>query len=194
MVIGATPASDSAILAKASDLYRTHQLRRVYYSAFSPIPHAASELPVKPAPLVREHRLYQADWLMRFYGFSAPELTTPEEQDLPLDADPKLVWALRNREFFPVDVNAASREALLRVPGFGVRAVDRMSAHPALSPAHSRGPDEAPPPRKPRAALYRDSRYPGAPPGRGRLADRIVARPEQLALFPVSREALTGEF
>jgi putative DNA modification/repair radical SAM protein len=126
MVIGATPTSDAAILAKASDLYGKHKLRRVYYSGFSPIPHAASELPVKPTPVIREHRLYQADWLMRFYGFDARELTTPQQPDLSLHADPKLAWALRNRAFFPVDVNAAPREALLRVPGFGVRAVNRI--------------------------------------------------------------------
>jgi len=126
MVIGATPASDAEILVKASDLYRKYELRRVYFSAFCPIPDASSELPLKPAPLIREHRLYEADWLMRFYGFKVAELTTPEEQDLPLNADPKLAWALRNRDFFPIDVNQASREALLRIPGFGVRAVDRI--------------------------------------------------------------------
>jgi putative DNA modification/repair radical SAM protein len=126
MVIGATRESDADILAKASDLYRKHELRRVYYSAFSPIPDADSELPLTPAPLIREHRLYQADWLTRFYGFDVKELTTPEEQDLPLHTDPKLAWALRHREFFPVDVNQAPREALLRIPGFGVRAVDRI--------------------------------------------------------------------
>ncbi len=126
MIVGATAAPDSEILAKAAELYRQHELRRVYYSAFSPIPHAASELPAKPAPLLREHRLYQADWLIRFYGFSANELTTPEEPNLPADADPKLSWAFRNRHFFPVDLNTGSREALLRVPGLGARTVERI--------------------------------------------------------------------
>ena len=126
MVIGATPATDSEILAKSASLYRLHDLRRVYYSAFSPIPHADSALPVKSAPLIREHRLYQADWLLRFYGFSFDELTTPSNRNLALNMDPKLAWALRNREFFPVDVNAASKEALLRVPGLGARAVLRI--------------------------------------------------------------------
>ena len=126
MVIGATSATDSEILAKSASLYRLHDLRRVYYSAFSPIPHADSALPVKPAPLIREHRLYQADWLLRFYGFRSDELTTPSNRNLALNTDPKLAWALRNREFFPVDVNAASKEALLRVPGLGARAVDRI--------------------------------------------------------------------
>ena len=126
MVIGATPATDSEILEKSASLYRLHDLRRVYYSAFSPIPHADSALPVKPAPLIREHRLYQADWLLRFYGFTSDELTTPSDLNLALNMDPKVAWALRNREFFPVDVNAASKEALLRVPGLGARAVDRI--------------------------------------------------------------------
>lgn len=126
MVIGATPGTDAEILAKSAQLYKAHRLRRVYFSAFSPIPHASADLPVKPAPLVREHRLYQADWLMRFYGFHAGELTAQNEPNLPLGSDPKLAWALRHREFFPVDVNAAAREVLLRVPGFGVRNVKRV--------------------------------------------------------------------
>jgi putative DNA modification/repair radical SAM protein len=126
MMIGATASADSDILHKSSDLYSRYRLRRVYYSAFSPIPHADSRLPLIKAPLMREHRLYQADWLMRFYGFDVQEITTPQEPNLPLDKDPKLAWALRNRAFFPVDVNAASQEALLRVPGFGVRNVHRM--------------------------------------------------------------------
>lgn len=126
MVIGATSATDSEILAKSASLYRLHDLRRVYYSAFSPIPHADAALPVKPAPLIREHRLYQADWLLRFYGFSHDELTTTSDANLALNMDPKLAWALRNRAFFPVDVNAAPKEALLRVPGLGARAVERI--------------------------------------------------------------------
>ena len=125
-VVGATDASDSVILKKASDLYGTYNLRRAYYSAFSPIPFSNPLLPAANIPLVREHRLYQADWLMRFYGFSAEELTTSAEQNLPLEKDPKLAWALRHREFFPVDVNKAGKEALLRVPGFGVRNVQRI--------------------------------------------------------------------
>lgn len=126
LIVGATPVADAEILSKASGLYRQHALKRVYYSAFSPIPHASSELPIRPAPLIREHRLYQADWLMRYYGFAVEELTTPQAPNLSLEADPKLAWALRHREFFPIDVNAASREALLRVPGLGVRTVDRI--------------------------------------------------------------------
>lgn len=126
MIVGATPRSDGEILAKASALYTARGLRRVYYSAFSPIPHGHSELPAAAPPMVRENRLYQADWLMRYYGFSADELTSGPSADLELGMDPKLAWALRHREFFPVDVNTAPREALLRVPGFGVRNVKRI--------------------------------------------------------------------
>lgn len=126
MIIGATPAKDSEILQRASTLYRTQRLRRVYYSAFSPIPDASSKLPLVAPPLVREHRLYQADWLMRFYGFDVKELTPAAEADLPLDMDPKLAWALRHRERFPVDLQKAPRELLLRVPGLGVRNVERL--------------------------------------------------------------------
>ncbi len=126
MIVGATPGSDAQILAKASGLYSNQKLRRVYYSAFSPIPHAHSELPVHGPPMLRENRLYQADWLMRFYGFTAGELTPGPNDDLDLTMDPKLAWALRHREFFPVDVNSAPREALLRVPGFGGRNVKRI--------------------------------------------------------------------
>ena len=126
MVVGATPSDDRTILATASDLYSKHGLRRIYYSAFSPFQNADARLPVDAPPLVREHRLYQADWLMRRYGFDASELTTTAEPHLDLDRDPKLTWALRNRGFFPVDVNTAPREALLRVPGIGYRNVKRI--------------------------------------------------------------------
>lgn len=124
MVVGATASPDSQILRTASHLYSSYGLKRVYYSGFSPIPHADPRLPLDRAPLVREHRLYQADWLMRFYGFTLDDVT--EEANLSLDMDPKLAWALGHREFFPVDVNRASKSALLRVPGFGVRNVSRI--------------------------------------------------------------------
>jgi putative DNA modification/repair radical SAM protein len=123
MVIGATPASDAEILATANSLYARHRLRRVYYTAYSPIQSADPRLPARAPPLAREHRLYQADWLVRFYGFRSDELTVAAEPNLPLDLDPKLAWALRNRAFFPVDVNRAAREVLLRVPGFGTKTV-----------------------------------------------------------------------
>ncbi len=126
LVVGATPSPDRVILSTATHLYQKHRLRRVYYSAFSPIPHADSRLPPAAPPLVREHRLYQADWLMRFYGFRADELTSEAEPALPLDCDPKVAWALRHREMFPVDINRAAKWRLLRVPGLGVRNVNRI--------------------------------------------------------------------
>ena len=126
MIVGATDTSDATILAQASSLYSEHKLRRVYYSAYSPIPDASSKLPAIAPPLVREHRLYQADWLVRFYGFDARELTTNETQNLDLSVDPKLAWALRNRQIFPVDLNKAARSLLLRIPGIGTKSVDRI--------------------------------------------------------------------
>jgi putative DNA modification/repair radical SAM protein len=126
MIVGATPTPDRQILEQASSLYGEHKLRRVYYSAFSPIPDASKNLPLIAPPLVREHRLYQADWLLRFYGFQVGELTTPDQPDLPLGMDPKLAWALRHPGQFPVDLHTAPREILLRIPGLGVRNVDRL--------------------------------------------------------------------
>ena len=131
MIVGADAADDRAIIARASSLYDRHRLRRVYYSAFSPIPSPSAVLPLKRPPLLREHRLYQSDWMMRFYGYEAGEIaaaTDPTTGCLPLDIDPKLAWALNHRATFPVDVNRAPREALLRVPGLGVKAVDRILA------------------------------------------------------------------
>jgi putative DNA modification/repair radical SAM protein len=125
MIVGADGASDGDILARSQTLYGGYGLKRVYYSAFSPIPDASSRLPLQKPPLIREHRLYQADWLMRFYGFEREEIAG-EGDMLDLDIDPKLSWALRHRGQFPVDVNTADREALLRIPGLGVRSVDRL--------------------------------------------------------------------
>ena len=128
MIVGADDASDRAVLSTSHNLYNNYGMRRVYYSAFSPIPDASKALPLIAPPLVREHRLYQADWLLRFYGFTVDDIAPPDDAhaNLDLDVDPKTAWALRNREFFPVDVNTASREALLRVPGLGVKTVDRL--------------------------------------------------------------------
>ncbi len=128
MIVGADSADDRTILATSANLYGAYKLRRVYYSAFSPIPDASRALPLQAPPLVREHRLYQADWLMRFYGFDAEEIVDEGEGMLPLDIDPKLAWALRHRDRFPLDINTASREELLRVPGFGTRTVERILA------------------------------------------------------------------
>ena len=127
MIVGADATDDRTILATSAALYGSYGLRRVYFSAFSPIPDAPRALPSKPPPLVREHRLYQADWLMRFYGFAQEEIV-PADGMLALDVDPKLAWALAHRERFPVDLNRAPRELLLRVPGLGVKSVDKLLA------------------------------------------------------------------
>jgi predicted DNA-binding helix-hairpin-helix protein len=126
VIVGADDSTDADFLARSDDLYGNFKMRRVYYSAFSPIPEPSSLLPIKAPPLVREHRLYQADWLMRFYGFKTSEILSPETPNLDLELDPKLAWALRNRQDFPVDIQTASRETLLRVPGLGVRNVERI--------------------------------------------------------------------
>lgn len=126
VIVGADSSTDMEFLAGSDELYRSFKLKRVYYSAFSPIPEPSAILPLKAPPLLREHRLYQADWLMRYYGFQTSEILTAESPNLDLDLDPKLAWALRNRQDFPVEVQKASRETLLRVPGLGVRNVDRI--------------------------------------------------------------------
>ncbi|HYF44217.1 MAG TPA: biotin synthase, partial [Ramlibacter sp.] len=126
MIVGADGADDASILATSAQLYGGYRLKRVYYSAFSPIPDASSSLPLKAPPLLREHRLYQADWLMRFYGFEASEIAPAATGMLSLDVDPKQAWAMAHPERFPVDLNRAPRELLLRVPGLGVKAVDRL--------------------------------------------------------------------
>jgi putative DNA modification/repair radical SAM protein len=126
MIVGATETSDAEILQQSTRLYSEHRLKRVYYTAFSPIPSADPQLPAMTPPLIREHRLYQSDWLIRFYGFKAEELTAGGDANLSLDVDPKYAWALRNLHFFPIDINVAPRETLLRVPGLGVRNVNRI--------------------------------------------------------------------
>ncbi|MDZ4363685.1 putative DNA modification/repair radical SAM protein [Brevundimonas sp.] len=127
LIVGADGAPDAEILDRSASLYGGYGLRRVYYSAFSPIPDASATLPLSKPPLMREHRLYQADWLMRFYGFSAPEIGAATVGGmLDLSIDPKLAWALGRREQFPVDVNTGPREMLLRVPGLGVKSVNRI--------------------------------------------------------------------
>lgn len=127
IVVGASPSPDAAILDKAQSLYERFKLRRVYYSAFSPVAQGGALLPVVKAPLMREHRLYEADWLIRNYGFSAGEITEGiKDQNLDLEKDPKLAWALRHREFFPVDVNKAPKNLLLRIPGIGTGNVARI--------------------------------------------------------------------
>jgi putative DNA modification/repair radical SAM protein len=128
MIVGADASSDRDVLATSTNLYANYRLKRVYYSAFSPIPDASKALPLRAPPLVREHRLYQADWLLRFYGFEVEEIASTADTQgmLDLEIDPKMAWALRHREQFPVDLNTAPKEMLLRVPGLGVRTVQRM--------------------------------------------------------------------
>jgi putative DNA modification/repair radical SAM protein len=126
MIVGADATSDRDILGTSANLYGNYRLRRVYYSAFSPIPDASSKLPLQAPPLQREHRLYQADWLLRFYEFGLDEIAPGDARMLELDIDPKLAWALRNPDAFPVDLNSAPRERLLRVPGLGTRNVKRV--------------------------------------------------------------------
>jgi putative DNA modification/repair radical SAM protein len=124
MIVGADAATDVQIIDRASSLYQGYGMRRVYYSAFSPIPDASAVLPLNRPPLMREHRLYQSDWLLRFYGYEPFDIRDASDNGmLPLDIDPKLAWALKFRDVFPVDVNTAERERLLRVPGLGVKAV-----------------------------------------------------------------------
>ncbi|WP_458095012.1 putative DNA modification/repair radical SAM protein [Roseomonas sp. WA12] len=127
MIVGADASTDATVLETSATLYGSYKLRRVYFSAYSPIPDASSILPPVAPPLVREHRLYQADWLLRFYGFTAPEVLSGGEGGmLDLEVDPKLAWALKHRAVFPVDVNRADREMLLRVPGLGAKTVDKI--------------------------------------------------------------------
>jgi putative DNA modification/repair radical SAM protein len=127
LIVGADQSTDASIIETADTLYRSYRLKRIYYSAFSPIANASPRLPGRPPPLMREHRLYQADWLVRHYGFDASEIIDSlSDGALSLDVDPKTSWALTHRERFPVDVNSAPRELLLRVPGLGVKSVERI--------------------------------------------------------------------
>jgi putative DNA modification/repair radical SAM protein len=127
IIVGAESSTDASILDTADSLYRSYRLKRIYYSAFSPIPHSSSRLPNRAPPLVREHRLYQADWLLRYYEFSTTDLASSMPGGhLDLHVDPKTAWALANRDDFPMDVNSADRHQLLRIPGFGVRVVNRI--------------------------------------------------------------------
>ena len=194
MVIGATTSTDAVILSTAAHLYRQYDLKRVYYSAFSPYPHADPRLPLQPPTLLREHRLYQADWLTRFYGFSMDELTTADEPNLSFDLDPKLAWALRHRERFPVDVNRAPREVLLRVPGLGYKNVARILS---IRRYHRVTLDDL---RKLHIPLLRVRPFIVTPAYSERLLrlDRadlpsLLSKPAQLELFSASLDATSGQ-
>ena len=128
MIVGATGDSDRRILSLSSALYSAYSMKRVYFSAYVPVGiHPALPTPDVKVPLRREHRLYQADWLMRFYDFSAEEITE-DGDNLDMELDPKCAWAVRHPEFFPVDVNSAPYSELLRVPGIGVKTAKRIVA------------------------------------------------------------------
>ena len=141
MIVGATPESDRQILALTQGLYDKYRLKRVFYSAYMPV----SNSPLLPAPqgfqppLLREHRLYQADWLLRYYHFRAEEILDEDSPDLDPRLDPKCTWALRHLEFFPVEVNRADYEALLRVPGVGVKSARRILAARRVGPLTFQG-------------------------------------------------------
>lgn len=124
MIVGASPESDGQIIRLSQSLYRNMNLKRVYYSSYVPVVHD-SVLPDLPAPQLREHRLYQADWLLRFYGFTAEEIA-PEGENLPLEYDPKCAWALRNMQLFPAEINRAPLEVLLRIPGIGCKSAYKI--------------------------------------------------------------------
>ena len=141
MIVGATPESDRHILTLTQGLYRRYQLKRVFYSAYMPV----SSSPLLPAPqnfqppLLREHRLYQADWLLRYYHFQAEEILDEDQPNLDPRMDPKCCWALRHLDFFPVEVNRADYEALLRVPGLGVRSAHRILTARRMGPLNFEG-------------------------------------------------------
>lgn len=183
MIVGADATDDAGILKRSATLYAGYGLKRVYYSAFSPIPDASFKLPPKPPPLMREHRLYQADWLMRFYGFASDEIAV-EGGFLDLKIDPKLAWALKHREMFPLDINRADRELLLRVPGLGISSVDSIIAarrhHRLRLEDVARLCTSA---RKVRPFIVADDWTPGVTLDDDRLRARMTPEPKQLSLL-----------
>ncbi|SDY64140.1 putative DNA modification/repair radical SAM protein [Tindallia californiensis] len=137
VMIGASPENDRQILRLSESLYRKFQLKRVYYSAYVPVnKNSKLPLPIQPPPQQREHRLYQADWLLRFYGFHAEDLLPSHQPDLSLHLDPKCVWALNHPEIFPVEVTRADLHTLLRVPGIGPVSARRLMTARRSSPLH----------------------------------------------------------
>ncbi|MCX5480490.1 putative DNA modification/repair radical SAM protein [Kaistia geumhonensis] len=185
MIVGADETTDEAVLRTSATLYSEYRLKRVYYSAFSPIPEASPNLPVKAPPLRRENRLYQADWLLRFYGFTVEEIAAGGEGGmLDLRIDPKLAYALKHRERFPVDVNSADRELLLRVPGLGSRAVDKIIA--SRRQTRLRWEDVARLSgglRRARVFLVTADHHPARLIDRADLRDRLTPPARQLNLF-----------
>ena len=184
MIVGADASTDRDILALSTNLYGNYGLRRVYYSAFSPIPDASSALPPQRAPLLREHRLYQADWLMRFYEFDTAEIALDPAGNLDLAIDPKLAWALQHRDRFPVDINTAPREQLLRVPGLGLKSISKLLD--ARRHARLRLTDLARlrlPMGKITPFIVAADHHPGASLDTARLQQRLTPKPVQTDLF-----------
>lgn len=184
MIVGADTTNDDGILKTSARLYGSYRLRRVYYSAFSPIPDSSKALPLIKPPLMREHRLYQADWLMRFYGFGQSEILAGTDGMLDLAIDPKLAWALRNRGGFPVDVNRADRETLLRVPGLGTKVIGRILEtrryrRLRLEDVGRLCASIA----KVRPFIVAEGWSPGGLTDQPALRERLVSQPQQLALF-----------
>ena len=185
MIVGADATNDAAIIRTSAALYASYDLKRIYYAAFSPIPDASRLLPLTAAPLAREHRLYQADWLYRFYGFSVGDITDGLAGGmLDLDIDPKLAWALRNRTRFPINVNTAAREELLRIPGLGMKTVDRIIV---TRRHHWLGIDDlarlAGSLRRARPFVITTDHRPTVDQASSRLRAMLAPRPQQLSLF-----------
>jgi putative DNA modification/repair radical SAM protein len=126
LIVGASAENDQQILHLSSQLYHDYKLKRVYYSGYIPVSDDSRLPTLASPPIIRENRIYQADWLMRFYGFKVNEIVTDFYPNLDLEIDPKLSWALRNRHFFPVEINAADYELILRVPGIGVKSAKKI--------------------------------------------------------------------
>lgn len=185
MIIGADDANDQTVLGQSTRLYSSYKLKRVYYSAFSPIPDASAKLPLISPPLQREHRLYQADWLLRFYGFDLNEITDHTVGgNLDLEIDPKLAWALAHRGLFPLDVNRASREMLLRIPGFGTKTVGRILStrrHRALRYEDLARMGASI--KKARAFITAAGWTPGSLTDSASLRARFAPPPQQMSLF-----------
>ena len=194
MIVGADATTDRSILTASATLYGAYQLRRVYYSAFSPIPDASRALPLVAPPLVREHRLYQADWLMRFYGFAHDEIVGAGNGMLALDIDPKLAWALAHRERFPVDLNRAAKEMLLRVPGLGVKSVEKLLQARRVRSLHF---DDVVRMKVPLKTVLPFISVPGAPARNGLddadLAARLRPPPAQQSLFDAEPAEPAGD-
>ncbi len=185
MIVGADRTSDDGILKTSARIYGSYRLRRVYSSAFSPIPDASAALPLQKPPVMREHRLYQADWLMRFYGFAQHEILAGSADGmLDLAIDPKLAWALHHRGLFPVDVNRAPKENLLRVPGLGTRAVKRILETRRFRRLRLEDVGRlAASIAKVRPFIVAEGWSPGASTDAAGLKARLTPKPAQLSLF-----------